>query len=214
MKSFLTLGLLVASLFAHSQTKDQPDGEIKGTVADQDGSPVAAATVYAIPQGLSFDGITPRSVKTDRNGKFDLRGALPLGEYKVYSRKDEDSYPDRSSNFFADSKIKWPTVDLTQDHPSATIKVKLGEKAAVLVGRVIDADTGAALPAKLVFLDENGNDHSLLATGNYRTLLPPGKDVTMMVMVLSPEYHAQPPGSALHLAPGQEMHMDIPVSKK
>src|SRR6266849_1848797 len=35
-------------------------------------------------------------------------------------------------------------------------------------------------------MDEDGNDHSVLANGKYRALLPPGKDVTLMVMVMLP----------------------------
>jgi len=75
-----------------------------------------------------------------------------LGAYKLYSRKDADAYPDRSDIFYADSKAEVPKVDLTEDHPSATVRVTLGEKAGVLGGRVIDADTGAAVKAKLVFM--------------------------------------------------------------
>src|SRR5258708_322123 len=94
MKHFLTLALVVTSLFAHSQKKDHPDGEIKGTVTDQNGSPVSAATVYAVPQDVTFDSITPRSIETDRNGGFDFRRGFQFGSYKLYSRKDADTYPD------------------------------------------------------------------------------------------------------------------------
>jgi hypothetical protein len=107
-----------------------------------------------------------------------------------------------------------PKVDLSEDHSSATVTVSLGEKAGVLTGQVIDADTGAALRAKLVFMDEDGNDHSVFVNGKYRALLPPGKDVTLMVMIMSPDYHSQSPVPPLRLEPGQEMHMDIPVSKQ
>jgi hypothetical protein len=70
MKHLLTLVLAVASLFAYSQTKDRLVGDIKGIVTDENGNPVSAATVYAVPQDITFDGVTPRSTKTDRNGTF------------------------------------------------------------------------------------------------------------------------------------------------
>jgi hypothetical protein len=70
------------------------------------------------------------------------------------------------------------------------------------------------LKAKLVFMDEDGNSHSVMVTGKYRTLLPPGKGVTLMVMVMSPDYGSQVPVPPLRLAPGQEMDMDIPPSKR
>jgi hypothetical protein len=214
MKRFLTLVLVVASLFAYSQTKNQPDGEIRGNVIDQGGNRVPSATVYAIPQGITFDGITPRSVKTNANGEFDFRGAFQLGAYKIYSRKAEDAYPDRSDAFYADSTTEAPKVDLTEDHPSATITVTMGGKAGVLVGRVVDVDTGEAVKAKLVFMDEDGNDHSVFANGKYRALLPPGKDLTLMVIVMSPNYRPQSPSTPLRLEPGQEMHKDIQVAKQ
>ena len=43
------------------------------------------------------------------------------------------------------------------------------------MGRVADADTGAALKPKLVFTDDDGNSHSVWATGKYRALLPGGE---------------------------------------
>jgi hypothetical protein len=214
MKHFLALALVVPSLFAYSQTKIPPGGEIKGTVTDENGNAVSAATVYAVPQDISFDSITPRLTKTDRNGAFDFGGGLQLGAYKLYARKDADAYPDRSDHFYADSKFEPPNADLTKDHPSATTTVILVEKAGVIVGRVIDADTGAGLNAKLVFMDDDGNNHSVLVNGKYRALLPAGKDVTLMVMVMSADYGSQSPVPPLRLGQGQEMHMDIPLSKR
>jgi hypothetical protein len=70
------------------------------------------------------------------------------------------------------------------------------------------------LNAKLVFMDEDGHNHSVLVNGKYRALLPAGKDVTLMVMVMSPDYGSQSPVPPLRLAQGQEMHMDIPLSKR
>jgi hypothetical protein len=92
--------LLAQSQLAQAQTGAQPKtGEIKGSVDDQDGRPVSDATVYAVPQGLMLDDITPRSVKTDRNGRFDFRGSFELEAYKLYARKDEDAIPIRATAF-------------------------------------------------------------------------------------------------------------------
>ena len=101
-----------------------------------------------------------------------------------------------------------------RDHPSVTVTVKLEEKAGVPAGRVIDADTGAALKAKLVFMDEDGHDHSVFVNGNTAELLPAEKDVTLMVIVMSPDYHSQLPTAALRLDAGQGMQMDISLAKQ
>ena len=214
MKFFLTFTLMAASLFAQSQVKDKTLGEIKGTVADENGNPVRGATVFAVPQDLSLDTIAPRSTTSNEAGEFDFHGGFELGTYKLYSRKDAEGYPDPSDNFYADPKLEPPKAELTEDHPSAAATVTLGDKAAVLAGRVVDADTGVPLKAKLVFMDEDGNSHSVLVTGKYRTLIPPGKDVSLMVMVMSADYGSQMPVPALRLSSGQEMDMDIPLSKR
>jgi len=214
MKYFLALALVFASLFAHAQTKDKPLGNIMGTVNDENGNPVRGFTVYAIPQDISLDSVSPRSTTTNEAGEFDFRGGFVLGTYKLYSKKDAEGYPDRSDSFYADPKLDAPKVELTEDHPSATATVNLGDKAAVLVGRVVDAVTGTPLKAKLVFMDEDGNSHSVFVTGKYRALIPAGKDITLMVMVMSPDYDSQAPVPALRLSSGQEMDMDIPLSKR
>jgi hypothetical protein len=218
MKQLVVLIMAAGSLLAHAQSGAQPTaaestaGEIKGTVTDQLGSPVSGATVYAIPQGLTFNDITPRSAKTDSNGRFDFRGGFPLEAYKLYSRKDEDSYPDPLDRFYADPKAEAPQVDLTEEHPSTTVTVKLGEKAAVLTGRLLDADTGAAVKANLAFVDEDGNGHHIQVDGNFRALLPTGKAITVIVRTMSPPHRAQRPVVPLRLEPGQYVSMDILVS--
>ena len=215
MKHLLVLIVVAGSVLANSQANQKNvTGHIKGTVADQNGMPVSDATVYAIPQDITFESATPQTTKSDRKGEFDFRDGLDLGMYKLYVRKDADAYPDRSDRFYADSKIEPPKVELTEDHPLATVSLILGEKAGILVGRVVDANTGTTLSAKLVFMDEDGNNHSVIANGKYRSLIPAGKEVTVMVIGMSPEYGSQLPVVPLRLVPGQEMQMDIPLYKR
>ena len=137
-----------------------------------------------------------------------------MGTYKVYAKKESDGYPDPSDTFYADPKREPLTVELTKEHPSSTATVALLDRAAVLAGRVVDADSHVPLKAKLLFMDQDGNSHGIIVTGKYRTLVPPGKDLTLMVIVMSPDYGSQVPVPALHLASGQEMDMDIPLSKR
>src|SRR5580765_170645 len=126
MKHLLVLVVVGGGLFAYSQSTKSAAGEIKGTVVDQNGSPISAATVYAVPQDLGLDDITPPSVKSNSSGQFDFRGRLPLGTYKLYARKDAESYPNPFDGFYADSKANVPKVELTSGHPAATTSVKLG----------------------------------------------------------------------------------------
>ena len=59
MKYFLTLAVVATSLFAYSQAKGPPDGEINLIVTDRDGTPLPGVTVYAVPEFVAFEGITP-----------------------------------------------------------------------------------------------------------------------------------------------------------
>jgi carboxypeptidase family protein len=208
--------LLVLIVFATSslaQTK-QPTGEIRGTVIDQSGKPVSAATVYAVPQGLFNDAI-PRSVKTDSNGVFDFRGGFQLGPYKLYSRKDADGYPDPLDTFYADPKAEVPEVSLSVDHPASNAILKMGRQAAVLAGRIIDPESGAGLRVRLAVLDSQGHGHSLIVDGDYRVLLPSGKNLTLMVMTLDPVVdRSSVQSTPLRLEPGQYVYMDLPVARQ
>lgn len=214
MKFFLALALISTAGLAYPQTKEKTLGEIKGSVTDANGNVVRGATVYVVPQDISFESMAPRSTTTNTAGEFDFRGGFALGTYKLYAKKEADGYPDPADKFYADPKIEPSTVELTEDHPSAELNATLGDRAAVLAGRVIDVNSGAPLKATLVFMDDEGNSRRVTVNGKYRTLIPAGKDVTLLVMVISADYGAQAPVPSLRLTSGQEMDMDIPLSKR
>lgn len=89
----------------------------------------------------------------------------------------------------------------------------LGKKDGVVTGQIIDADSGAATKALLVFIDEDGNRREILADGSFRVSLPPGKDLILMVTAMSPQSSTRRPfDTPVRLEPGQEIYMDIPVS--
>lgn len=209
MKSLLAFTVVCGSLFAYSQTK-RPSGEIKGTVVDQAGSPISFATVYVVPQGLTLDEVPPRSVKTDRNGAFDFHGGLALGIYKLYPRKDADGYLDPFDSFYADTDAIPAQAVLTRQHPSSNVTVKLGKPAAVISGRIYDANSGAPLEASLGYVDREGHGHQVRVTGDYRVMVPSGKQVTLWVH-LPGTGRALPPGAPLRLEPGQRVYLDFPI---
>jgi hypothetical protein len=125
MKHLVALIVVAGSLLALAQTEHKTlSGEIRGTVTDRDGIPVSGATVYAVPQGLRLNDVTPLSVKTDRNGVYDFHGKLPLNTYQLYAqKKEEDAYPDPLDGFYADAKTEAAKVSLTENHPLATVTV-------------------------------------------------------------------------------------------
>ena len=74
--------------------------------------------------------------------------------YKLYSQKDEDGYLNPFNSFYAEPESRALKVHLTDKHRSVTVRVKMGDKAGVVAGQVIDADSGAAAKALLVFVDQ------------------------------------------------------------
>jgi hypothetical protein len=214
MKLLAALTLVAASLLAYPQTKEAT-GDISGIVTDATGTAIAGATVYAVQQDSGLNDAVPRSAKTDRNGVFDFRGGMPLGSYKLYSRKDEDAYMSPLDKFYADPNVEWPDVQLTAAHPAATATVKLERQAGVLAGRILDAKTGEGIRALLSFVDGEGNGHGVSVDGDYRILLPPGKSVTLVVTAIGTRSdHAQIPVAPVRLEPGQYVYMDIPIVKQ
>lgn len=210
MKHLIVLVVASASLLAQAQSKQS--GNIRGVVTDQTGSPVAGATVYAVAQGLTLDDAIPRSVKTDNNGVFDFRGGLDLGAYKLYARKDSAGYPNPFDSFYADAKSNAPKIDLTHEHPSGNVTLKLGPQAAVIAGRIVDANTRVPLKANLSFEDSEGHGHEVEVDGSYRIQVPPGKNVTLMVFLPPPSDRSLIAGPPLKLDPGQYVYLEIPVS--
>jgi hypothetical protein len=210
MKPLLVLIAVSGTLFAQSPAK-AASGEIKGTVVDPNGSPVSSATVYAVPQGLGLDDVTPRSATTDSNGRFDFRGGLEFRSYKLYSRKDSEGYLNPLDAFYADAENQPTEVALSREHRFSDVKVKLGRQAAVISGKVFDANSGTPLKAYVGLMDQEGNGHSVVVDGDYSLVVPAEKNVTLMVTVLGTR-HPFVPVSSLRLDPGQRIYMDIPIS--
>ena len=209
MKPFLVLIVVSGSLLAQSHTK-QLSGDIKGTVVNQNGTPISAATVYAVPQGLALDDATPRSAKTNSNGRFDFRGGFELRSYKLYSRKDADGYLNPLDAFYGDGDST-VEVALSPKRPSFTVTVKLGRQAAVISGKVFDVESGTPLKAYVSLVDDEGNGHSVVVDGDYNLVVPSEKSFTLMLTVLGTRSPVIPV-SSLRLEPGQRIYMDIPVS--
>jgi hypothetical protein len=209
MKPLLVLIAVSGTLIAQSPTKHL-SGDIRGTVIDETGSPVSSATVYAVPQGLVLDEVTPRSAKTNSNGRFDFRGGFELHSYRIYARKDADGYLNPLDAFYGDGD-NTAEVTLSPKHSTSTVAVKLGKQAAVISGKVFDVESGTPLKAYVGLIDAEGNGHSVVVDGDYNLVVPSEKSVTLIVTVIGTR-RPLIPVSSLWLEPGQRVFMDIPIS--
>lgn len=212
---------MAAALFFAACTFGGASGEvaglIDGTVTYEDGKPVHGATVYADPLGRGMGAIVPHA-DSDENGHFTIHVAPSwFGRFAVAGKKEDEDYPDMSNQFYSDGKFQ--VVKLTSQHPTATVAVRLGPKAGVLVGTVSDAVSGAPLNTCVDFRRAAEPNNFLTGTGlvnaKYRVLVPSDTDVHMSIWVdeYKPWYY---PGTSdkshstpVHLRPGEEQKLDI-----
>jgi hypothetical protein len=194
---------------------DMGPGLIEGTVRYEEGNPVNGATVYAATMNGLGAGILPNA-KTDETGHF----AIPhlwLGKYAVAAEKLDEDYPDMINRFYSAGKFE--TVTLTSRHFAASVSIRLGPKAGVLVGTVADAATGAPLNPCVEFRRAKEPNNFLVGTGlvngKYRALVPSNTDVLMKVWHEGhkPWYYPGTMDKAqsrpVNLKPGEETELDI-----
>lgn len=213
----LPLIVLLLSSFAVSQTPDPTsvDGRISGTVVNKDGKPVPGATVYVSEEASSLVDANSVVARTDVAGRFDFGRKLKHGVYEIYARKDKDGYPDPTSKFYQPLNFSPQNVQLFGDHPAEKVTVRLKDRAAILAGRVFDADTGRPLTAGVGFTNlRTEAGHSVAADGKFHALIPANADVYVIVEEVDRDYaYWSVFTTKVNLQPGQKMYIDVPLVK-
>lgn len=157
-------------LFATPAIAQIRSGLIRGTVVGPDGSPVEGAHVLAeVMKGA--DIITELAANSDERGQFVFSG-LGMGEYRLSADKTEAGYLSTRGVFNSEPEF---VVILTEEAPAANAVMRLGSKAGVITGRVLDSSTGKTVMAKLCLSPMDGS--SLLTIGTsekfeFRALIP------------------------------------------
>jgi hypothetical protein len=213
----LPLIVLLLSSCAVSQSPDPTpvDGRIRGTVVNEDGKPVPGAAVYVSEEASSLVDVNSVVTRTDVAGRFDFGRKLKHGVYEIYARKDKDGYPDPTSKFYQPLNFSPQNVQLFGDHPAEKVTVQLKDKAAILAGRVFDADTGRPLKAGVGFTNlRTEAGHFVAANGKFHALIPANTDVYVIVEEVDRD-HADWSlfGTKVNLQPGQKMYIDVSLFK-
>ena len=112
-------------------------GTISGRVLDAGGVPVEDVIVTAENTALPTR-LLPRA-ETNRDGEFTIAGLTP-GQYELYTKKEDDGYPRTEFNLY-DVGPPNPEVTVYSRRTTQGITLRLGPKAALLTGQVIDAVT-------------------------------------------------------------------------
>ncbi|HXY24177.1 MAG TPA: hypothetical protein VEI73_05970 [Candidatus Acidoferrum sp.] len=214
----MSLGLVVHRQSEKTSTQVEIDaGLIDGTVFYENGTPVKGATVKAVPLGRPLAAIIPHA-DTDETGHFGIRISRSwFGECAVAAQKEDEDYPDMSQQFYSDGKFQ--TVTLTSSHPSASVTLRLGPKAGVLVGTVNDALTGAPLSpcVEIRRISEPNNflSGSGLVKPSYKLLIPPETGIYMRIWLdgykswYFPGTTKESASQAVKLKPGERMTVNI-----
>ncbi|HYE65559.1 MAG TPA: carboxypeptidase-like regulatory domain-containing protein [Pyrinomonadaceae bacterium] len=167
-------------------------GAIAGQVVDSAGNPVAGATVSAVPENQTAGGMPPitfTAASTDEGGRFYLEGVTP-GTYIIYAAKESAGYPSTSFNFFVADPRSAPKVTVGEQQVAQNVLVRLGPKAARLVGRIVDAKTGQPVDRAEIFLTRADNPNNYHITGPNR----PGGDFQLLVPSIAFKIKVSAPG--------------------
>jgi hypothetical protein len=215
---FRPLIVLLLSSCAIPQTPDPTpaDGRISGSVVNEDGKSVSGATVYVSEEATSLVDANSKVARTDVAGRFDFGPKLNHGVYEIYARKEKDGYPDPTSKFYQSLNFSPQRVQLFGDHPAEKVTVQLKEKAAILAGRVFDADTGRPLKAGVGFINlrTEAGSNSVSADGKFQAPIPANTDVYVMVQEVDRDHaYWSLFTTKVTLKPGQKMEIDVPLSK-
>jgi hypothetical protein len=191
-----------------------PNGEIRGTVVDSAGSPVAGAEVTADPVGSGHHLV--RWVTADQEGRFVIDG-LQWWSYQVRAKKVADGYPDPLSGIFDQSSMQ--SVGLSPGAPSGSVVIKLGPKAVFITPSYTDAETGQAVRGEARIWVWNNPEEYLHTTRQPKPdlLIPSDKPIGIEFTAAGYEPWRYPsgsgPGQPITLGPGERQTIKVALRR-
>ncbi|MCA1592794.1 MAG: carboxypeptidase-like regulatory domain-containing protein [Acidobacteria bacterium] len=225
MKEHMALCLAVTSFLCITAVVQLPtptprhSGTIEGQVIDAYGSPTPRAKVRAVSvDGRPIHGrlVSPVAY-TDAKGNFSLEGVDP-GKYMIRASKTDEGYPESDATFFDLSSEAVPKVVVEEGQVVQGVLVQLGQKAAKLIIRVTDAETGKLIENAGVILRRDDDQNNYYATsidqsqGRFELAVPP---LAFQMEVSAPGYKTWHSGdtkqraTTILLAPGTTENLSI-----
>jgi len=187
MRPMLLTLFLLASLptFPQTANSSQPEGTISGTVLNEHGQPFAGVQVCTYMMGAPSGSREARgdcpAVTTDDAGQFRI-DHVAMGTFGVEAIKLDQGYI-----AFAGTSVK-QFVTLTSSQSSATVVLKLGPKAGVLLPSVKDKFTGEPVKdfqVSWIILDSDEassmSGGEIIGQGTRRTIVPPEKYLVLTI---------------------------------
>jgi hypothetical protein len=185
-------------------------GSINGIVVDARGKSVPEGWVSVSCGDRPLGGRIPGAI-SDGQGHFAVDG-LELAQCSVIACKEEDDVPCSPFAFVTHHPLQ---VVLTTKVPIVTVKVRLGEKGALITGMVRDATNGKAVDPIFVLRPLNFPDArmSMSSSAAFHIFIIPSTDYSFEVS--APGYkdwsyaaHHNPHGP-LRLAPRAHLNVDV-----
>jgi uncharacterized surface anchored protein len=165
---------LAVSGFAQTQNSSVRIGRVSGVVLDEQGRPLAQASICAT-QSSTTGTATTCSWNTDEKGRFRTT-LLEAGSYEMSAVKDEEGYT--SLNQSPGQKLTISTETTNQE-----IVIHLKPKGAIVEGSVKDRDTGQRLDHITVsyYAPDRHMNGSMECNSDFKFTLPTSVDLIFVV---------------------------------
>jgi hypothetical protein len=182
-------------------------------VQDENGQPLAGATVRATPTGVVLIMVVPNT-RTDENGRFCLAGLLPVHTC-LHAFKEDAFYPHTGWNVWNEGQGS-AQVDVPAGGAITGIVLKVSP-AARIDAKAFDAVTGDAIPNVGLHIERDGSPGRYVAGGGRGEFLVPTEPIR--VRIDAPRYESawysegngQP--AVLRLAPRQILTVTVRLRK-
>jgi hypothetical protein len=139
--------------------------------------------VSILSEECAVIGIEPTATSDDQ-GHFLLRG-VPPGLDGVYAQKPEAGDPDTTAAIYLDDSALPPKVTVRSGETVAGVVVRLGNKAGLISGEVVEEENSQPVVAARVKISIPDNDRIMLSVGADRAghfqLLVPARPVRLVV---------------------------------
>ena len=181
--------ICVASLAVTAQSPSPYS--IAGDLRDDGGQLFSGATVCALQTNGKVVNVRDRvCVESDAQGKFVINLA-GTGIYQVIAEKTSAGYMPPYIPYYKDPKTPIPEVTVNVENPHASVSVKLGPRAGLISGKVIDEATDLPVHDFVVWIwqarDVTARTHEVVKGpfGRFRIPAPP---VSFTMRVVSAGY--------------------------
>ena len=161
---------------------------VEGTVLNQHGDPVEGATVYAESESRPLHGRRATSI-TDNQGHYLLANVWPDKKpVTIYAYKSTEFYGDPTICCYRSQSALFPQLIMKPGESVHNVIVRLGEKAAVIRIKILDAKTRESLQSPIVFVCTSSNPNDCTGrsvSSQDDVFVPPG---SVSLSIQAPKY--------------------------